>query len=66
MDIVDKLSNIAVEKKEEILNILQGVLIKDAELALRAALYAVNTCLDEQKKATIFYDNRIVNDWLSR
>lgn len=66
MDIVDKLSNTAVEKKEEILNILQGVLIKDAELALSTALYAVKTCLDEQKKATVFYDNQIFNDWLSR
>jgi hypothetical protein len=66
MDLVNRLSPIAVEKKIDILNILHGVSIKDAELALEAALYSVATCLDEQKKTTICYDNKIVNDYFAR
>ena len=64
MDIVDRLSPIAVEKEKEILNVLQGVPIKDAQLSLKAAMYSVNTCLEEQTKKTVFYDNQIVKDWL--
>ena len=63
MDLVNKLSDTALKKRQEILNILQGMPIKDAEAAINSALYYVETCLDEQKKTTVFYDNQIVNNW---
>lgn len=62
MEISGRISNVAMCKKKEILDILQGVSVKDALDSLNTALSRVNLFVSEQNKKTLF-DKQIIKNY---
>ena len=64
MELSGTISNIAMSKKREMLEILQGVRIEDAIDSLNSALSTINLFLSEQNRNTLF-DKKVIEKFFS-